>query len=169
MTWKSYALVSGVGVIATYLVSSPPPLVDRSSARRAQAAPAQATADIQELAVRLQTRVQAETAFRQPARNPFRFAAPRQAAPAASVPLPVASLPPSAPLPTPMPMSLLGMASDDVDGVEQRTAIVKTGDDVVLVRVGESVAGYTVTKIEAAGIELTSATDGSIRRLAFRP
>jgi hypothetical protein len=62
------------------------------------------------------------------------------------------------------------MASDNVDGVEQRTAIVKAGADVVLVRVGESVGdGYTVTKIEAAGIELTSATDGSIRRLSFRP
>lgn len=168
MTWKSYTLVSGVGVIATYLVSAPPTITSRAPAR-APAAHTRAASDIQELAVRLQARVQAETTFRRPARNPFRFIARPQPAPVVTLssPLPVAeiALPPALP-----PVALLGMAVDDVDGVEQRTAIVKTASDVVLVRVGDAVeGGYTVSKIEEGAIELRSTADGAIRRISFTP
>ncbi len=172
MYLKSSALVSGVGLIAMYFVTTPkPPAEPRPISRSAAAAQVQATGEIQELSVRLQARVRAESAFREPARNPFRFSA-RAAAPA--VPTATGETAPdvvAAPAPPQVPMlSLIGIAADDVDGATQYTAIISTGQTVLLVRTGDAIgAGYTVAKVEEGAVELTATADGTIRRLTFRP
>ena len=58
------------------------------------------------------------------------------------------------------------MASDGGDA--PRTAILTTSSDVVFVTQGDQVAGYTVTRVDETGIEVTAA-DGSVRRLTLTP
>jgi hypothetical protein len=174
MTWKAYSLLSGAGVIATFLMSVPASPVERSAPARKPDARARAASDIQELAVRLQSRVQAERAYQQPARNPFRFSArssaPQAVGAASPVVAPVTAPPPVEPLPTPLPeMSLLGMTADQVGGVEQRTAILKTAQGVLLLKAGDAAgSGYTVSTIAEGVVELKSG-DGSTRRITFKP
>jgi len=172
MSWKSYLLVSGVGVMATYFVSTPvAPLESRPVSRRVEAAQVQAANDIQQLSLQLQQRVRAEVTFREPSRNPFRFSArPAPVSPmaelSAAAPAAVAmAAPPALPL-----LSLIGIAADEVDGGTQRTAIISTGQAVLLVRDGDAVgADYKVSKVEDGAVELKSTADGSVRRLAFKP
>jgi hypothetical protein len=171
MTWKAYALVSSAGMIATYFVSVPSRPVE-PPAPRIKAAQVQATTDIQELSLRLGAKVRAAAAFGAPARNPFRFGVRqpvrRQVAAApAAVLQPAALISVVAPVP---PVSLLGIAADDVDGMVQRTAIVKTSQGVLLVRTGDAVgADYKVSKVEDEAVELTSTADGAVRRISFKP
>jgi hypothetical protein len=174
MYLKASALVSGAGLIAMYFVTTPkPPAEPRAVSRVAAAAQAQATEQIGELAVRLQARVRAEVAFREPARNPFRFSA--RLAPSAAVPGVAAAAPDvvAAPAPPQVPaltLTLIGIAADDIDGATEHTAIISTGQSVLLVRAGDAVsAGYTVAKVEEGAVELTSTADGTSRRLTFRP
>jgi hypothetical protein len=72
-------------------------------------------------------------------------------------------------LPPPPPrITLDGIATDVVDGHEQRTAILKTDAGIVLVREGEQVAGqFKVGKIGADAAELVKISDGSVLRLAL--
>ena len=69
MTWKSYVIVSGVGLVGTYLVSSPPAVTPQRTTpvQQRTAAPTPAPAvDIQAEAARVQTRVRQETEYQQP-------------------------------------------------------------------------------------------------------
>ncbi len=170
MTWKSYAVVSGAGLLATYL-ASPTLAPDRTVPQPSPAAQSTTAAslDIEYEAARLQKRVRDETAFHTPSRNPFRFGAitpvPRREPVAASaVPL-AAAVGPSAP--EPPFVALSGIAADVVDGVLQRTAILTTMDGVVLARAGDTVGPYRVRAIADEAVELESILDGSIRQLRF--
>ncbi|HLG58542.1 MAG TPA: hypothetical protein VI485_24570 [Vicinamibacterales bacterium] len=172
MTWKLYALVSGGGLLATYLMSSPTIVPGR--AVPAAAAPQRAVRqtqdeiDIQELAARLQARVRAEAEYREPGRDPFRFVArqparqvnsPKPHVIEASVPFVAAPVLPS--------IALSGIATDQIDGVSQRTAVLSTPAGILIVREGESVAGlYRVVTIEDEAVEL-EASDGTRRTLRF--
>ena len=145
MTWKSTALVSGVGVLATWLASVPPVAVGGGSAvpARAVAGTTGAASDIREQAERLQAKMRQEIEYRAPSRNLFRYSAtsvPRLPAsldrpPSAEQPAPIEL----APAPAPMRITLSGIATDVVDGREQRTAILSTPAGVVLAREGETV------------------------------
>jgi hypothetical protein len=167
MNWKSTVLVSGAGLVATLFGwVSTPTLPQRSPAPSAipvaqPTAPA-AAADIQHEAARLQSRLVPESTYRQPSRNPFRFAprpTPRAAdRPIAPVQEPAIVLPPAPVRPT---ITLRGIASDMVDGAMQRTAIVTTDAGLMLVREGEAAGSYRVTKIEDESVELTG-PDGSL-------
>jgi hypothetical protein len=171
MNWKSYVLVSGAGVIATYLVSGPPRPVETTAARQTQARPA-VSIDIQEQAVRLQSRSRAQRLYSRPLRNPFSFSARpvSRASDAAGASTAAAAAAPAAPMPPRPVISLVGVASDDVDGAVQRTAILSTGQGVLLVREGEAVgADYTVATVEEGAVELISTADGSRRRITFKP
>ena len=170
MTWKSYAVVSGAGLLATYLAG--PTLAPNREATpalpAAQAVPAGAP-DIEYEAARLQKRVRDETAFRTPSRDPFRFAPPARAArPAPALPAIVATPPPDpAPAAEQPFIALSGVAADVVDGVLLRTAILTTFDGVVLAGAGEMVGPYRVRSVGEESVELESTVDGSIRHLRF--
>ena len=92
MTWKSYALMSGAGVLSMWFVAQPstmPGGVTPAQPRQAAGAPA-AASDIEEQANRLQARLQQEALYREPGRNLFRFAPKR--AEQAPAPRPLKSL-----------------------------------------------------------------------------
>jgi len=110
----------------------------------------------------LQTRVRAEVGYREPSRNLFRFgqraetsSRPRAVFAAASDP--AFDTPPEPPI----AIKFSGVASDTVDGREQRTAILSTPGGLVFAREGDEVAGgLTVRKIAEDAVELVK-TDGS--------
>ena len=173
MTWKSYVVVSGAGLLATYLVTPPlrpdaqPPLPSGQGGRSVSAGPG---LDIEEEAARLQARRRAAAAFREPARNPFRFGethAPARRAARAPVRVePTAGIVPAPPEPPFIVLS--GIATDVIDGETERTAILTTPAGVVLVRVGEMVgADYRVRAIHEDAVDLESAGDGAARTLRF--
>ena len=60
------------------------------------------------------------------------------------------------------------MATDGFGDAVVRTAVLSTSQGVALVGVGDMVAGYRVTAVEADAVEL-SGSDGGTRRLALKP
>ena len=63
-------------------------------------------------------------------------------------------------------LSLSGIATDMLDGMPNRSAVVSLPNGVVIVREGESVAGlYTVVAIGEDSIELESTADTTRRTL----
>lgn len=177
MTWKSYAAVSGATVLAGWLASSPPASVPSGSTAAQRTAPvpsATTGSDIEEQAARLQERIRREATYQEPARNPFRFgAAPSTRSASADVDASPEAVPelPEAPLvPPPPAISLAGIAEDQVGERMERTAILSTPSDVLLVREGDEVMGqYRVVRIEAGAVELVTLADGSSLRLQLKP
>jgi hypothetical protein len=166
MNWKSTVLVSGAGLVATVFgwVSTPviPQRASTPAVRPASSSTQAATSDIQHEAARLQSRLVPDSTFRKPSRNPFQFGphlAPRtpRNAPVQVQETPVAIVPP-APRPT---IRLRGIATDTVDGMPQRTAIMTTDAGLLLAREGETAGIYRVTKIEDDAVELMG-PDGSL-------
>jgi hypothetical protein len=180
MTWKSYAAVSGAGLLATYLVSAPPTVAPgRTTTTRAATAtgPARVADDIEQQAARLGSRVREDVEFHTPDRNPFRFGARNappsipnrdSAAPRSSLTLPEGVEPlPVVPAPPP-PIRVSGVLTNTVDGVRQRTAIFTTSDGVVTAREGEMAGAYRVIRVDEDAVEVAG-PDGVSRRLAVRP
>ena len=173
MTWKSYVIVSGAGLFATYLMSAPPsPAPGRTpAASQPVVAPrAVPVVDIQAEASRLQTRVRDVTEYQEPSRNPFRYVAPRRAARPAN-PEPVVAAPEATPSPAPAPplITIAGIATKTVDGERRRTAILITSAGPLEVNEGDAVgADYRVVRIEEDAVEL-AVSDGTRRRISLRP
>jgi hypothetical protein len=176
MTWKSYAAMSGAGLLATYLVSAPPAIVPEGApATRPAAENATRRADdIEQQAARLGSRVRTEIEYQPPARNPFRFGG-RSAAPRSpvstngAVDSPPIAVPQIAPPPAPPPpIRLTGIALDTVEGERRRMAILLTPEGVVTAREGGMAGAYRVTRIEEEAVEVVG-PDGTPRRLAVRP
>jgi hypothetical protein len=177
MTWKSYAAMSGAGLLATYLASAPPALSPgrTPTARPAgDAGAARVSDDIEAQAARLGSRVRDEIAFRPPTRNPFRFgarppAARSAGASAASVSPPVAPAEATPePPPPPPPIRLTGIATSTVNGEPQRVAVLLTSDGVVEARAGDMAGAYRVVRVEEEAVEVVG-PDGMPRRLNLRP
>ena len=174
MTWKSYAVVSGASVLAGWLASSPPSTAPVSAP--VNPAPGAATgtsgpSEIELEAARLQARVRQEVEYQRPERNPFRFGASRSVAtrvtaiePPASEPAVMAPSVPVAP-----PVTLSGIAEDQVGERTERTAILSSASGVLLVREGDQVLGqYRVGRIETGAVELVNIADGATTRLTLR-
>jgi hypothetical protein len=168
MTWRLYALVSGGAFLATYLLSTPAtaPRANQSAAPQPSVRRTPDEVGIEELAARLQARVSAQASYREPGRDPFHFVAPQ--AREVNSPKPQAQAV-EAPVVRVLPViTLAGIATDQIDGVEQRTAVLSTPAGILMVREGESVAGlYVVVKIDEESIELEATADASRRTLRF--
>ncbi len=166
MTWKSTLVVSGAGLVATWLGVVSTPVVPGAGGAAASAQPAQAVTpaaaanDIQLQAARLQAGIRRDAEYRSPSRNLFRFAEHR-AAPARAAQAVQPFQAPDVPSPAVRPrVRLSGIAADTVDGAVQRTAVLSTSADVLLLKEGESGGGYTVRKIGDDSVELVD-TAGS--------
>lgn len=170
MDWKSTAVISGAGILATWFFSMPPATTPQGAlapAARAPQATASGSIDIAREAARLQVRPSQTPHYSDPSRNPFRFNERRQVTPTTGVPVappPVAVAPP----PPPPRIALDGVAADKVGDQDQRTAILSTDTGVVLAKEGDQVAGYRVSKIAADAVELVKIDDGSVLRLGLR-
>src|SRR5438132_5039360 len=168
MDWKSTAVISGAGVLATWFFSMPPAHAPVGVVVPAARAPQTSTPniDIEKEAARLQIHPRQEPHYAEPSRNPFRFSERREVRPTTG------SAPPAAPIvplaPPPPRITLDGIASDTVGGQEQRTAILNTDAGVVLAKEGDQVAGYRVEKIAADAVELVKVDGGWVLRLGLR-
>ncbi|MBI4264896.1 MAG: hypothetical protein HY657_11015 [Acidobacteria bacterium] len=172
MTWKSYAAVSGATVLAGWLASAPPSIGPASAP--AQAEPPEAVPpsalDVEQQAARLQAGLRQQAAYREPDRNPFRFAVRPEARNTPDASRAPAAVEAVAPLPPPPPISLSGIAEDRVGDRVERTAVLSSPSGVLLVREGDEVMGrYRVVKIESEAVDLAPLADGVSLRLAFRP
>jgi hypothetical protein len=168
MDWKSTAVISGAGILATWFFSMPPTSAPARAVAPAVRVPQASTSqiDIEKEAARLQRHRLEEPHFTEPSRNPFRFNARREPARAT---VGVVAVPPPVVLPPPPPrITLDGVAADTMDAQSQRTAILNTDTGVVLAKEGDEVAGYRVQKIAADAVELVKIDDGSVLRLGLR-
>jgi hypothetical protein len=172
MDWKSTAVISGAGILATWFFSMPASQLSpsgRTAATTRAPQAAAATIDIQHEAERLQTRMHQQPRYVEPSRNPFAFGTRRPVAvrPAQAV----TAAPPAViapPPPAPPRLALDGIAADTVDGQPQRTAILNTDAGVVLAHEGDQVSGYRVDKIGADLVQLVKVSDGSVLSLGLR-
>ncbi len=168
MNWKSTAVVTISTALVGWLASPHPRTLEPTVvAQPARAAQPSSISEIEQQAARLQARLRAESTFREPSRDPFRFEERRtqDTRPRLSV----QDIPESreiAPVSRPPLFTLSGLATDVVDGVTQRTAILSAPDGVVLVREGETVGGlFQVAKIEDESVDLVRVADGEVLHL----
>jgi hypothetical protein len=174
MTWKSYALVSGAGVLSMWFVAAPPSRMPNRvtpAQPREAAGVAAAASDIEEQANRLQARLQQEALYQAPGRNLFRSTpkpAARPAEPTSTEPsLTTAPALPTAP--PPLPMRLAGVAVDQNGDATVRTAILSTFSGVVLARAGDKVLDrFRVTEVEEDAVDLVTIADGTPVRLTLK-
>ena len=170
MDWKSTVVISGAGILATWFFSMPPsqpPVAPAARTTRAARAAAP-TVDIEKEAARLHVRPRSEAHYTEPARNPFRFSTRREPTrPTAGIVAPAAPVGIVPLVPPPPTITLDGVASDTLNGQDQRTAILHTDAGMVLAKEGDQVSGYRVEKISADAVELTK-SDGSKLRLGLR-
>jgi hypothetical protein len=169
MDWKSTAVISGAGILATWFFSMPPTSVPARAVSPAARLP-QTTAskiDIEKEAARLQVHRLQQPRYTEPSRNLFRFNARREPARATAGVVAVEPAPIVLPPPPPR-ITLDGVAADTMDAQSQRTAILNTNTGVVLAKEGDEVAGYRVQKIAADAVELVKIDDGSVLRLGLR-
>ncbi|MGE0591403.1 MAG: hypothetical protein AB7G23_05535 [Vicinamibacterales bacterium] len=170
-SWKSTALVSGTGMLATWLMSAPP---QHSPAPAAPQAAAAAADDIVADAAGLRARVELVRDFQAPARDPFRFLDRRPASsPSAARTVQADGAAPAAdtaPEPVMPPWRLIGMGSDPLDGTMVRTAVLAGPDGVTLVREGDVLAGrYRVDAVTEDGVVLGPVSPGAPLTLRFEP
>jgi hypothetical protein len=173
MHWKSYVVVSGAGLLATYLASMEPSRMPERvplAQPRDGATAGPPAADIEQLALHLQARLQQESLYREPARNPFRFVQRKADTRPVAAPDVVDARPVAMPDPPPPPMRLVGVAVDREAGADAYTAILTTPSGVVLARVGDEVLGqFRVTKVDDGAVEFVTISDGTTGRLTLRP
>jgi hypothetical protein len=168
MDWKSTAVISGAGILATWFFSMPPTSVPARAVAPAARPPQTAATkiDIEKEAARLQVHRVEGPRYTEPSRNPFRFNARRE--PARATAEVVAVAPPPVLPPPPPRITLDGVAADTMDAQPHRTAILNTETGVVLAKEGDEVVGYRVQKIAADAVELVKIDDGSVLRLGLR-
>ena len=165
MNWKSTVLISGAGLVGTWLMSLPAVAPTTTATRPATATPAAApvqATDIQHEADRLAARVHAGGPLGPSTRNPFQFVVKPVPAPASA---PVVSLPRPVSVsvaPVGPRVSLVGVASDVVDGVSVRSAILSVDGVVTIVKAGDDVGGlFRVETVDPEVVDLQRTGDGS--------
>jgi hypothetical protein len=166
MNWKSSTLATGAALLAGYFVTSPsnlPGSLMPAQPREVRVAPP-APSDIEEQAAKLQARLRQEALYREPARNLFRFAERAPAArPAPPVEPPAIEAPITPPAPLPLPIRLVGVASDG----DVRTAILSTPSGVILAKIGDEALGFRVSQIGDESVTLTNPGSGAELSLQF--
>jgi hypothetical protein len=116
---------------------------------------------------RLRRRLSTMPGARQRDRDPFHFASPPAAAPAASSDaLRGRDEQPAVPKPR---LRLLGIAQDVRDGQPVRTAVIGGMNQVYLVGEGDQMAlRFLVKRVGADSVDVEDMTDGTIETLAWR-
>ena len=169
----AFALViSGVLLLATW-VQAPAstnrdlPMLstaDFAEIEQAVQAAAPVTRQIDEEAARLRMRLSVDTPAPTPSRDPFRFKTPTPVAVASRERGPEAVVPAAAPAaivpsaPVVIGPTLVGITEDVVGGITTRTAVLSMGDDLAMVKIGQSFARFVVQSISATSVALVDTT-----------
>ena len=116
-------------------------------------------------AERLRQRLAEQSRFVAPARNPFRFSGPAAPPPAngagrVATDFVAATIVPRAPEPPPILVPTLVALTEDVgpDGAVVRTAVLSMGDDMAIVKTGQTFSRFQVQSISATTVELVDVT-----------
>ncbi len=154
-------LVSGVGLVATWLARVPPATVgvdpSRSPSTVVTAGPPAIASEIVREADRLSRHNQTLGSYPRPARNPFRFgAAPVVRAPqVASLGAEDTSVAPAVAEIIVPGFRLSGLARDGEGEQEVRTAVLSTPEGIVLGRAGDPLSdGWTISQVEVEHVVL---------------
>ena len=168
MNWKATGVIWGTGLLATWYAAIPPSQMPANlpPPQPSESTPTAAVVEIEQEAARLQARLQRQAQYRAPTRNPFRFGSPAPSlVPVDAEPAGAVTFEPPAPR-----LTLIGVATDRVGDVVERTAILSTDSGVLLARPGDAVVGrYRVDRVDEEAVELVGVDDGLRLRLAFRP
>ncbi len=163
--------VVGAGLLAAWLASAAG--VSRSPMPRLPAPGPSADAvqldavasDVQSQALRLRARLAAAPAPQAPFRNPFAFVSAPAARPARVRPQPIAAPPSIVEAVSEPDLVLIGIAEQGTT----RTAMVGSGDELLLASEGQTLAGrYRVVKVAVDAIELVDLGTGTTRRLFLK-
>ena len=163
--------VVGAGLLAAWLASaagvsrSPVPM-PRVPAPSAEAVQLDAVAsDVQSQARRLRKRLAAAPAPQAPFRNPFAFVSAPAARPPRVRAQPIVPSPAIEDAVSEPDLVLIGVAEQGTT----RTAMVGSGDELLMASEGQTLAGrYRVLKIAADAIELVDLGTGTTRRLFLK-
>jgi hypothetical protein len=170
---KLVALIAAAAFTTGWLLASivSPPVAElQELPRREREAPPPRPdpAPVTSFAEQLQLKLRAAPSPPVPRRNPFVFgrteaedAAPRDAA------LPDRPMEAAPAVPTAPALQLAGIGSSKTDEGMVHTAVISDGHTVHLVKVGESVLGYTVTAITDESVAIVDAA-GTERVLRFK-
>jgi outer membrane murein-binding lipoprotein Lpp len=113
---------------------------------------------------RLRERLSAPPNYPAPTRDPFRFG--KTADPAPPKPAPAPSVAPAAPVvAAPALPRLVAIVSDTTDAGSIRSAVLSVGEDVQIVKMGDSVSKLVVQNIGVDVIELADPVSGAIFRI----
>lgn len=157
-------LLGGVLLLASWVVAGDPPR--RASTAEGLPAPdqvAQLIADVNEQVELLRERLAIERQFARPNRDPFRFDGSMVQAPVAP-PVVEAVI---APAPLPLPQ-LVAILTDTVETVVTRRAVFSVNGAVVIVKAGERVDRFDVTRIDEAGVDLKERETAANFRLSIK-
>jgi hypothetical protein len=167
------ALLVGCGLLLVTWALAPaspsparPPLVtaDQTTPTQTPTLPADVNAQVDRLRERLSTAPQ----FPAPTRDPFRFGRrPEPARPAPVTPPAPAILEAPAVIKPALPR-LVAVMTTEVEGGPQRTAVLAVGDDVQMLRIGESIGKLTVRSIGEDTVELVDQSTGATFRISLR-
>jgi Tfp pilus assembly protein PilP len=170
MTAARVAMFAAAGALFTaWLVGAGSARTDSrvpSSQASGTASTAPSAADLQEQTRRLRAGIEAAPAPRVTDRNPFAFAPERRREPAPlAQPGEVSSMPSPSAVELQPVLHLVGIATEG----DTYTAAISAAGQVVLVRVGDTVAGrYVVTAISPDVVELADELGGPVIRLGLR-
>jgi Tfp pilus assembly protein PilP len=164
---RAAAYLGGGTLLAAWLASAAgvraptiPPVPDRTT--EAQQLDA-LTSGVQSQAARLRQRLSTAPSPQPTVRNPFEFALQPRAVVNEAKALDVA--PPVVETPHEPNLVLIGLAEDG----PTRTAMIESGDDLVMASEGQTVAvRYRVAKVSADAIELVDLVTGTTRRLFLK-
>jgi hypothetical protein len=167
------ALLVGCGLLLTTWALAPaapsparPPLSAADQAALNQTTPV--LADVNAQVDRLRERLASAPQFPAPSRDPFRFGPrPEPAHPTVEPAAPPAILAPP-PAPAPVLPRLVAVMTTEVEGGTQRTAVVSVGDDVQMLRIGQSVGKFIVRSIGEDAVELVDQLTGATFRISLR-
>jgi hypothetical protein len=161
-------LLSGVALLVSWAVAPAAPIAPPDTAA-AIAAIEQSVPVVDEVNAqvdRLRERLAEPQKFPPPQRNPFDFG--RHPEPARPV-KPVVETPavPVEPPPPPLPR-LLAIVLNTVDGAAVHSAVFSNGDDVNILKAGDTIGRYVVRSVASDGAELVDRNTSRVFRVTLK-
>jgi len=161
-------LLSGVALLASWAVAPAAPIAppDTAAAIAAIDQSAPVVDEMNQQVDRLRERLANPQKFPPPQRNPFDFG--RRPEPRRPV-APVVETPavPVEPPPPPLPR-LLAIVLNTVDGAATHSGVFSNGDDVNILKAGDTIGRYVVRSVTSDGAELVERATSRVFRVALK-
>jgi hypothetical protein len=158
-------LLAGVLLVASWVVAGDPP--QRRTAPAEEPLPvdqvSQILSDVNTQVELLRERLAMERRFAPPSRDPFRFSASVEPPPVEIAPV---ELQPVVPEPPPVPQ-LVAILTDKTEAGVARRAVFAVNGAVQIVKIGDRVDRFDVSRIDADGVDLT-ARDSTVTRVSIK-